>query len=1263
LKRLAISVFIVCLMTVVLPSISTAETWINPLGTTITDYTGSVGGFNNLTNHGTITDTLAGNENAGTSSSGGNNDLTNAGTVDVDLIGTENSGSGASGGSNVISNQDTVERHIIGSSNTGSGSSGGNNTITNTDYVDNDLVGSSNQGSGANGGSNTINNSSWVYSEIFGSDNDGSNSSGGNNTITSTGRSGFIIGSANYGEDSNGGGNIITNSGPVDNTIYGSKNVGTDSSGGSNTIVNYGTVSKIIYGSHNDGDYSSGGSNTIYNGVAGKVSNIYGSNNEGYFSSGGSNTITNSGTVNDHIYGSYNSGNSSSGGSNTIINTNTVSGYIYGSYNDGDFSSGGSNTIINTNTVSGYIYGSYNDGDDSSGGSNWIYNSSKADFIYGSYNRVTSTSGGSNTITNSGVSNTLMGSLNLRKYTSGGSNTIYNYGKADNIYGSFNIGDSSSGGSNTIIHSGNAYYVWGSYNYGKFSSGGSNWIYNYGTLTRIYGSNNTGPSSSGGSNTIYNYGTLTGIYGSHNSGDDSSGGSNTIYNYGTVAEIHGSYNLRDYSSGGSNTIYNYGTATRIYGSDNLGGSSKSTGNSIFNYGTVTQHIYGSYNFGAGSYGGNDTIINYGNVGGNIYGLDGNDTIIIVGGSSLGGFANGGGGTDTLGFINMGQLYSTGIGTTYKNFENLGIYGGTTTLMGTWNFPTWNTTVYAGTLNVNGLLNTDTFNIYSGAFANIYGTVTANTTNNSGTLIVDGLLQSLLNNYGFLGGTGTIRGDVHNWATISPGNSIGTLTIDGDYYHYSGATYVAEISRNGRSDLLYITGRAYLNGGTVRTHLPRKLYTDGFDWTILKADGGVSGRFSNISGQPNSATLRLGLSYSANTVSLVVHRTPYETFGLTDNAAAIGASLDTIVPLAVGTGSGMESFLTSIDFGYSATQIQTALDNLSPEMYTAFPAAARQNSIRFTDSIRRRTAQLSETEKLGLDADSTAIGEQIAANVTGGSSIKPLWQVWGRVFGGQTDQGAGDQFKEYSLSSSGVVIGSDRLVCPNTRIGLALSANQTDLDFDANASGSQDSILTGIYTETKIGNFSADLSLTYGWHDNDADREIDNHTFSYMTSPAFDSTSWQFHIGGDYLIDASGWFFGPTVGADYVSVSTDGFAETSGSPVDMTIEDQSEDHLISRLGIKATGQFFVGATSIVPRVELGWLHNFSDEENELSAWFTDYTSTPFTINGASAPSDLLAIEADVTAQIGKQIAAFLEVAANFGDDFSDYLISLGFEWEF
>ena len=62
----------------------------------------------------------------------------------------------------------------------------------------------------------------------------------------------------------------------------------------------------------------------------------------------------------------------------------------------------------------------------------------------------------------------------------------------------------------------------------------------------------------------------------------------------------------------------------------------------------------------------------------------------------------------------------------------------------------------------------------------------------------------------LKGNGTVGSTVvEGGALVAPGNSIGTLTIDGDYVQGATGVYAAELAPGGRSDRLHVTGTATL----------------------------------------------------------------------------------------------------------------------------------------------------------------------------------------------------------------------------------------------------------------------------------------------------------------------------------------------------------------------------------------------------------------------------------------------------------------------
>ena len=106
--------------------------------------------------------------------------------------------------------------------------------------------------------------------------------------------------------------------------------------------------------------------------------------------------------------------------------------------------------------------------------------------------------------------------------------------------------------------------------------------------------------------------------------------------------------------------------------------------------------------------------------------------------------------------------------------------------------------------------------------------------------------------GRLGSIGTISSGigssvtVANGGTFSPGNSIGTLTINGDLVFNTDSRYAAEVDPAGvTSDLVHVTGSATLNGGAVAHIGTAGNYALGSSYTILSPDTALSSTFDSV----------------------------------------------------------------------------------------------------------------------------------------------------------------------------------------------------------------------------------------------------------------------------------------------------------------------------------------------------------------------------------------------------------------------------------
>ncbi len=113
----------------------------------------------------------------------------------------------------------------------------------------------------------------------------------------------------------------------------------------------------------------------------------------------------------------------------------------------------------------------------------------------------------------------------------------------------------------------------------------------------------------------------------------------------------------------------------------------------------------------------------------------------------------------------------------------------------------------------------------------------------------------------LGGNGTVGNTTINGGTLAPGNSIGTLTVDGNLCLTAAASYMVEVSPT-NADRTNVTGTATLGGATVNANFAAGTYVEK-QYTILNAAGGVSGTFGSVVNTNLPFDFKTALSYDAN----------------------------------------------------------------------------------------------------------------------------------------------------------------------------------------------------------------------------------------------------------------------------------------------------------------------------------------------------------------------------------------------------------------
>jgi autotransporter-associated beta strand protein len=141
--------------------------------------------------------------------------------------------------------------------------------------------------------------------------------------------------------------------------------------------------------------------------------------------------------------------------------------------------------------------------------------------------------------------------------------------------------------------------------------------------------------------------------------------------------------------------------------------------------------------------------------------------------------------------------------------------------------------------------------------------------NGGTLVVNGSIASSsltrVNNGGTLAGTGTVGNtQVNNGGTLAPGNSPGTITVQGNLAFQSGAFYLVQLNPTTAS-FANVSGTASL-AGTVNAVFAPGSYLTKTSYDILHATGGLGGTtFASLIGVPPN--FNATLSYTSTDVFL------------------------------------------------------------------------------------------------------------------------------------------------------------------------------------------------------------------------------------------------------------------------------------------------------------------------------------------------------------------------------------------------------------
>lgn len=519
----------------------------------------------------------------------------------------------------------------------------------------------------------------------------------------------------------------------------------------------------------------------------------------------------------------------------------------------------------------------------------------------------------------------------------------------------------------------------------------------------------------------------------------------------------------------------------------------------------------------------------------------------------------------------------------------------------------------------------------------------------GTLAVNGSLTSGVSVWqqGTLRGTGLISSSLFSAGTVMPGNSPGTLFVNGPVSFAGTNRFVLDIdgagTGNGAGNYARLVAQTASGSVSVDGRIAPVLrgitgdannnYTPsvGTVFGVMSAEGGLSGSFSGldqpVNGLPVNA--RFDVLYRADGLTLVVTPGNYAALAnLSGNGSAVAGALDSARPMAGTRPNGAKKEVFDALYGAAPAGLPISLGSLSGQSYAD-----------------ARMAMITGQRMVGA-----ALDQRLTANgptrFDQAARLQPAQEgaLWGQALYGFGETGSDANASGSRFGIAGAMIGVEKTVLQTGLIGAAFGYTRTNLDPKGDAYGriALDGYSVSTYGRADFGALTLRGSIGASYGNTDVRRTIQLGTVQRVAHGKTDGYGvFGQMVAGYRVASLAGLDLAPEAGFSLDHIRQDGLTESQAGAFALTLRSANQTSVRSLLGARLSTPLASDGTL---RFDLKayWSHELADN---VAVQHASLLGAGFVTRSAEASRDGAVIGASVSGFLTPR----LEITGSYDGD--------------